>query len=98
MIRKTLYKLELNLKNGQTLPITLATHDIQRVESLVNKHKVLYAARGYEIDRFVIRETKYLLQLTEQQYEDEIMFCDIVDEDEQGVPISSPVGTYKSIP
>jgi hypothetical protein len=79
-MRKSIYKLDLVCSNGQTLPITLATHNIERIPTLVEQQKVFYAARGYPIDRFIVTDIRYLLNLDDAAYEFEISFCDIVDE------------------
>ena len=89
MIRKSVYKMELYCTGGTVLPITIATTDIQRIEPLVEQHCALYSARGYHIERFVITDTRYLLNIPEHDYEQEIMFCDIVDDaDGNGIALT----------
>lgn len=66
---------------GINFPLTVATTDITRIPTLVEKHKVLYTALGYSLDKFSIADTLYAFNMTTEQYEEEISVCDIVDED-----------------
>jgi hypothetical protein len=77
---KTFYKVVLNLSNDQKLPITVATADINRIQPLVESNKVLYAKDGNVVTGFVIDSTKYPLGMTPEKYEEELIYCDIVDE------------------
>lgn len=80
MIRLTFYKVTLQLSNGQQMPITVATPDIQRVGTLVESKKVLYNRKDYQVDSFFIADTQYTFAMPEDKYQEELTFCDIVDE------------------
>lgn len=77
---KTFYKVVLNLSNNQKLPITIATADINRIPQLVESNKVLYAKDGNAVTGFVLDSTRYPLGMAPDKYEEELMYCDIVDE------------------
>jgi len=79
-MRHTFYKVALKLSNGQEMPITIATHDIQNVGPLVESKKVLYNRKDYQVDGFYIADTQYTFNMPEEKYEEELTFCDIVDE------------------
>jgi hypothetical protein len=81
IIRKIFYKVLLTLDNGQVLPVTVATSDLNKLPSLVERHKMLYLARGFNIQGFQIEDTRYTIQMSEQQYENELAYCDIIDDD-----------------
>lgn len=81
-MRKIFYKVDLKLSNDQVLPITVATTDINNVGQLVEKYKMLYkSTTGHEVVGLEITDIKYTVDMPEKEYEEELMFCDIVDED-----------------
>lgn len=80
-LRKIFYKVNLKLNDNKVLPITIATSDINKIPELVEKHKVLYLMRGFDVTGFVIADTRFTIQMSEKQYQDELSYCDIVDDD-----------------
>jgi hypothetical protein len=88
-MRLTFYKINLGLEEGATLPITVATNDIQKIEGLVNANKIVWeAASGKKINGLLIVDTLYAFNMTEEEYQTELMYCDIVDNDDvQTLPV-----------
>jgi hypothetical protein len=82
-VRKIFYKVKLHLSNGQFMLITIATHDVNRIPDIVERHKVLYMRKDYYVVGFNIDDTKFTIQMPEQQYEDELTHCDVVDEQDE---------------
>jgi hypothetical protein len=78
---KTFYKLNLLLADGKTLPVTVATSNVENLPALVESNKMLYSARGFIITGFQVLDIRYPLGMSAQTYEDELSFCDIADED-----------------
>lgn len=74
------YKVGLKLSNGQTMQVTIATGDINRIERLVERNRMLYAARGFHIVGLTINDIRYTLNMPTEQYQDELMYCDIIDD------------------
>ena len=79
-MRLTFYKVALVLSNGKEMPITIATRDIADIEQLVEKNKVLYNTKDYSVSRFYIQDTMYTFAMPEEKYNEELIFCDIVND------------------
>jgi hypothetical protein len=80
-MRYTFFKTDLLFENGNKLPITVATHDITRIEALVNSNRMLYTTtQGSNITGHPITEVRYTFDMTNEAYEEELQFCDIVDD------------------
>lgn len=79
-LRKIFYKVKLHLSDGRFMPIMIATTDINRIPEIVEKNKGLYMRSEFYVTGFSIDDVKYTVQMDEKQYEDELMHCDIVDE------------------
>ena len=79
MIRGTFYKVVLQLSNDQTMPIIVATNDIQKVGPLVESQKMIYNRKEYHVTGFYIEDTRYPIGMSAEQYDQEIIHTDIVD-------------------
>jgi hypothetical protein len=79
-MRHIFYKVKLVTEDAKELLITIATPYIERIEPLVERNKVLYLARGFKVARFEIVDTRYSFNMPQPVYEQEVAFCDIVDE------------------
>jgi hypothetical protein len=82
-LRKIFYKVRLHLSDGRFMPITIATTDINRIPQIVESRKVLYMRPEFYVIGFNIDDTKFTIQMTDQQYENELEHCDVVDEQEE---------------
>lgn len=79
-MRKIFYKIDLVLPEDKALPVTLATSDMNSIPTLVEKSKTLYNSMGYDVQGFRIADTRYTLNMSDEEYETELMFCDIIEE------------------
>jgi hypothetical protein len=81
---KVVLKLEMvdpNDPTPNTLNIVIATKDIHRIEPLVESNKMLYNRKTYSVSGFYVTDTLYGHFLPHEKYQEELTFCDIVDEE-----------------
>jgi hypothetical protein len=87
---KVVLKLEMvdpNDPTPNTLNIVIATKDIHRIEPLVESNKMLYnrkahgTTKGYSVGGFYVTDTLYGHLLPYEKHQEELAFCDIVDEE-----------------
>lgn len=80
-MRKTFYKMELIFENGTKLPITIATSDINNLQPLVEKNRMLYTSMQQStLVGHPITDTRYTFDMPEEAYTEDLQFCDIVDD------------------
>lgn len=88
-MRNLIYKVTLFLideSGAETqLPITIATPTINNVETLIQRNAAIYNRNGKTLQRFVVTDTLITLNLPEERYEEEVMYCDIIDDASQVV-------------
>lgn len=75
-----IFKTVLHFSNGTQLPITIAAAEVTRIEGLVAKNAPVYNRPDRTIARFTITEVLNSYQLSDEKYDEEITFCDIVEE------------------
>jgi len=80
-MRFMIFKTVLVFTDGTELPITVAAKEINELPDLVEKNKPLYNKNGQTVERFYVTDTFITLGLSQEQYDQEIMFCDIVGEE-----------------
>lgn len=80
-MRLMIFKTVLVFTDGTELPITVAAREIIGLPALVEKNKPLYNKNGQTVERFYVNDTLITLGLSAEEYDQEIMFCDIVEED-----------------
>jgi hypothetical protein len=80
-MRFMIFKTVLVFNDGTELPITVAAREINEIPALVEKNNPLYNKNGQVVERFYVTDTFITLGLSQEQYEQEIMFCDIIGED-----------------
>jgi hypothetical protein len=76
-----IFKTVLVFTDGTELPISVAAREIIDLPALVEKNKPLYNKNGQTVERFYVNDTLITLGLSGEQYDQEIMFCDIVEEE-----------------
>jgi hypothetical protein len=87
-MRKQIYKANLTFANDTVLPITIACTQPDAIPELIDRHRALYertqgiSARvsTVALTGFSITSALPTLHMTEEQYEEEISFCDIVED------------------
>ena len=80
-MRLMIFKTVLVFTDGTELPISVAAREIIDLPALVEKNKPLYNKNGQTVERFYVNDTLITLGLSGEQYDQEIMFCDIVEEE-----------------
>ena len=80
MIRKTIYKIVLKYNSGKEHPISIATNDINKLENLINVNKALFSTKDVFVNGFRLDDTLLTFGLSQQDYDTEIQYCDIIDE------------------
>ena len=66
----------------KSLPITIATADFARIPVLVNASKPVYnGTMGEVVQSFEVTDTLYTMNMTDDQYAEELMMVDILDVD-----------------
>lgn len=89
-IRKIFYKIALIQSDGRLYPLTVATTDINKIQELVERHKILYNALGYSTDQFRIVDTLYSFNMSQEKYEEELSMVDINDDIDDVKQLNSP--------
>lgn len=87
-MRKQLFKTVLHFANGVKLPITVACGDGERLPDLIEKHRTLYErTQGMAskttlvgLTNFTVDTVHPTIHMTDEQYDEEISFCDIVED------------------
>jgi len=79
-MRSIFYKVKLIMTNNTDLVITVATPYVDKLPELITNKAALYNRPGeYKIARFEVVDVRYTVNMPEQQYQNELSFCDIVD-------------------
>lgn len=81
-MRKQLYKVDLRMSNGAKLPIVVATCYIERLPEIIRNNKKYYDRPEYHVEGWNLVESCPTIQLSEHQYEEELTYVDIQDEEE----------------
>lgn len=81
-MRKQLYKVDLRMSNGTKLPIVVATCYIERLPEIIRNNKKYYDRPEYHVEGWNLVESCPTIQLSEHQYEEELTYVDIQDEEE----------------
>ena len=90
-MRNQFYKVTLAFESNVELAITIACKGAEQVEAMVNANRVIYEkVNKSPLVRFFITDSRPTLQMTQEKYEEELMFCDIV---EPGTVMPSAVKT-----
>jgi hypothetical protein len=79
-MRKMLFKTILVYDDGAELPITIAASEITEVEPLIQRNLVLYNKLGKRVVRFYVAETFMTLNLSDEKYNEELVYADIVED------------------
>jgi len=78
--RHLIYKLQLNMKDGIESFIFIATRFPDHIPLIVEKNKMWWEKNGQKITNWKIIEQIPTIQMPISKYEEEISFCDVVDE------------------
>lgn len=79
-IRKFIYRIKLEMINQTSTEITLATHIKENIPMLIDKNKHWFEKPENKVMRWRIMDELNTFGLSPDQYEEEISYCDIVDE------------------
>lgn len=87
-MRGQFFKLTLHFSNNSELPITVACTTAELLPELIEKNRVLYERtqamtnknQPIALERFSVQGVMPSLHMTEEKYQDELQFCDIVQE------------------
>lgn len=85
-MRLMIFKTKLVYTDGTELPITVAAREIVVLPELVEKNKPLYNKDGRVVERFYVDDTLITLGMSNDEYDQEIMFCDIVEDSVMTIP------------
>ena len=78
-VKHIFHRVQLQLENGQTPHITIATPDRTRLNDLIEKNKMWFE-RDSKIVKWKLISDLMPFNLPPEKYEEELSFCDIVDE------------------
>ena len=78
-MRYIIFNIMLNYNDGSSAPITIATYDEMKLEDIINKNKYWFE-KNKVLSGWKFVSERLLFSLPTDQYEEEIAFCDIVDE------------------
>ena len=88
-IRNQFYKTVLHFENGVKLPITVACKGGEKLPELVEKNRIVYentqaiSSRSpgrVKLTHFTVEGVLPSIQMDEEKYQEELSFCDIVEE------------------
>lgn len=79
-MRQLIFKVELKFDSGTSAIITVATPDRSRVIPFVYKNRMFFEKSGKIIGHAIVDQL-ITLNMPEKQYEEEVSYCDLVDEE-----------------
>lgn len=77
-MRLLIFKTVLVLTDGVEALISIAASEINDIPALVERNKAFYTTPSRTIERFYVTDTLITLNLSNEQYEEELMYCDII--------------------
>jgi len=95
-MRLMIFKTKIVFNNEKELIINVAAREINDLPGLIEKNKPLYKRDGMEIASFSVIDTLITLGMSYEQYEQEIMFCEIVQDDDYVIPESLSVNDMRN--
>lgn len=80
-MRQIIYTIELTYEDGRTgVPVFIATHNKENLLELINKNKIWWERDGKISKWKIVNENYNVFNLPEEEYENIIATCDVVDE------------------
>lgn len=78
-MRLQLYKININFSDNTFLPITVASLGKEPIMDLIMSRRFLYE-RGKTIAGISIVDERATINMTDEKYDEEVAWCDIVQE------------------
>ena len=79
-MRYIIFNIMLHYTDGSSAPITIAAYDKMKLEDIINKNKYWFEKNKKTLSGWKFMGEKLLFALPQEQYDEEVSFCDIVDE------------------
>lgn len=79
-MKHIIFTIQLYFDDNTTTLVSIATPRKSSIETLVARNKHWFELKGKRVTRFTIENEKYLFNMNDETYENELSLCDIVDD------------------